>query len=73
VPSLRFSESAGDLEFDFGLFWRESRFEPDEPILMLGECKSFNSFQTRDFCPSKTACGDFSGHRSGLCHTTTRA
>ena len=53
VPSLRLSESAGDFEFDFGLFWRESRFEPNEPILMRGECKSFNSFQTRDFARAR--------------------
>jgi len=58
VPSLKVSE---DTEFDFGLFWREPRFEPNEPILMLGECKSFNRFEPRDFARARRLAKTFPG------------
>jgi hypothetical protein len=61
VPSLKFLEGATELEFDFGLFWRESRFDPGEPILMLGECKSFNRFSARDFARARRLVKTFPG------------
>ncbi|MBI2930277.1 MAG: hypothetical protein HYY16_01380 [Planctomycetes bacterium] len=50
VPGLEIKESAGVLgEIDFGVWWRrESAINADEPILLLGECKSFGPFTMKD-------------------------
>jgi hypothetical protein len=61
VPSLSLRRGVEELEFDFGLFWRESTFEPSEPLVMLGECKSYNKFVRRDLARARRLAEDFPG------------
>jgi hypothetical protein len=61
VPSLTLRDQGGDLEFDFGLFSRESTSEPTEPLLMLGECKSYNRFVGRDLARARRLAEAFPG------------
>lgn len=49
VASMVDRRGNGGFEFDFGV-WLEPRFGVgDEPNLVLGECKTFNAFESRDF------------------------
>lgn len=49
VPGLSMKDTSGAvLEVDFLMWWRP-QFESLEPILLLGECKTFNKFELRDF------------------------
>ena len=53
VPSLTLRRQGEELECDFALFWRKSGFKPTEPLLMLGECKSYNRFIGRDLARAR--------------------
>lgn len=70
VPSLILRKQGKELEVDFALFWRESRFEPTEPLLMLGECKSYNRFSRRDLARARQLVEVFPG--SALVFATLR-
>jgi hypothetical protein len=49
VPSFDLKGKDGKkLEADFGLFWQRSTFEKSDPVLILGECKSYNKFELKD-------------------------
>lgn len=70
APSMTLRRQGETLEVDFGLFWRESRFEPIEPLLMLGECKSYNRFSARDLARARRLVEVFPG--SALVFATLR-
>ena len=61
VPSITLRDRDSELELDFGLFWRESRFGPTESLLLLGECKSFNKFDRRDLTRARRLAEAFPG------------
>jgi hypothetical protein len=55
TPSFELVDAAGGkLEADFGMFWRKSDFSPEEPLLILGECKSYDRFSRRDVLRMRT-------------------
>lgn len=49
-----------DLEFDFGLWFREDLTE-SQPQLLLGECKSFGKFEATDFERARALATAFPG------------
>jgi hypothetical protein len=58
-------------EIDFGVWWRrESALDADEPVLLLGECKSFDQFATKDVERAKRLAERFPG--ATLVFTTLR-
>ena len=63
VAGLEISEASGVLgEIDFGVWWRrESAFDADEPVLLLGECKSFDQFATKEVERAKRFAERFPG------------
>ena len=49
VPSFTLKRAGHkDLEADLGILWRRSSVGEDEPWLILGECKTFGCFETKD-------------------------
>jgi hypothetical protein len=62
VPSFAArSENGGDLEADFGLFWRESLHGSHLDGLALGECKTYGVFKAQDFTRMKHLARMFPG------------
>lgn len=50
IPSFLLTSSDKKLEADFGMFWRGSFFDrSSEPLLVFGECKSYDLFENKDF------------------------
>gem|GEM_PF-5248328 len=49
----------GGLEIDFGIWLRERGYRSETPRLVLGECKSFNRFETTDLQKAKRLAHDF--------------
>jgi len=51
VPGLTIQGDKIDppMEVDFALWWKRSELDRGEPILLFGECKSFKSFEEKDF------------------------
>jgi hypothetical protein len=47
VPSFTLTTANGDLEADFGMYWK-LRADHFAPQLLLGECKTFNRFEEID-------------------------
>ena len=63
VPSLIMRNAAGQqFEADFGILMKPGWFHhTSSPYLFLGECKSFNRFEERDFARAKQAASLFPG------------
>ena len=63
IPSFIMRNSAGqEFEADFGMLARPSRFSHTaSPHLFIGECKSFNRFEERDFTRAEQAASLFPG------------
>ena len=63
IPSFIMRNSAGqEFEADFGMLARPSRFSHTaSPHLFIGECKSFNRFDERDFKRAEQAASLFPG------------
>ncbi len=63
VPSFKMHHDSGkELEADFGMLAAPSRFSHrSSPYLIIGECKSFNRFEERDFARDSSGSGAFSG------------
>jgi len=63
VPSFTMRNGAGQgFEADFGILANPSRFSHTaSPHLFIGECKSFNRFEERDFARAEQAAALFSG------------
>ncbi len=50
-----------ELEADFALLWRQSRFDGPDPILIFGACKTYDKFNYRDVKRLKALGEVFSG------------
>ena len=63
VPSFTMRNAAGkEFEADFGMLAAPSRFShKSSPHLIIGECKSFNRFDARDFARAEEAASLFPG------------
>jgi hypothetical protein len=63
VPSFTMRDAAGkEFEADFGMLAKPSRFShTSSPHLIIGECKSFNRFEKRDFARAEEAANLFPG------------
>jgi hypothetical protein len=63
IPSFTMRDAAGkEFEADFGMLARPSRFShTSSPHLIIGECKSFNRFEKRDFARANEAANLFPG------------
>jgi len=63
MPSFTLkNKEAKSLEADFGIFLSESRFdELKTPLVILGECKSFNEFANKDVYRMKELANNFPG------------
>jgi len=63
VPSFTMRNAAGkEFEADFGMLSTPSRFShTSSPHLIIGECKSFNRFEKRDFARAEEAANLFPG------------
>jgi len=63
VPSFTMRDAAGkEFEADFGMLAKPSRFShTSSPHLIIGECKSFNRFEERDFARAEEAANLFPG------------
>ncbi len=70
VPSFTMRNPAGEeFEADFGMLAKPSRFgHTSSPHLIIGECKSFNRFEARDFARAEEAASLFPG--AVLCFCT---
>lgn len=50
IPSFLLTSADKKLEADFGMFWLGSLFDRSvEPLLVFGECKSYDLFEDEDF------------------------
>jgi hypothetical protein len=68
VPSFKIKGREGIApEADFGMFWREHRFNLEDPILILGECKSFDFFRTKDIQRMRVLGRQFPGAILAFC------
>jgi hypothetical protein len=68
TPSFELTGGAGGkLEADFGMFWRKSEFAREEPLLILGECKSYDQFEKRDVLRMRTLGDVFPGAVLAFC------
>jgi hypothetical protein len=72
LPSFRLTDGQGkEVEADFGMFARPGRFShATSPLLILGECKSFNVFKSEDFERARYLAALFPG--AVLCFATFR-
>jgi hypothetical protein len=72
LPSFRLTNADGkEIEADFAMFGRPNRFShATSPFLVLGECKSFNVFETEDFAKARYLASLFPG--AVLCFATLR-
>jgi hypothetical protein len=63
IPSFTMRDAAGkEFEADFGMLAKPSRFShTSSPQLIIGECKSFNRFEKRDFARAAEAAKLFPG------------
>jgi hypothetical protein len=63
LPSFEMKNTSGDcFEPDFGLFAAPNRWsQVSSPYLMLGECKSFNRFEAKDFARARHMAKVFPG------------
>lgn len=63
VPSFTMRDAAGkEFEADFGMLAAPSKFSHiSSPHLIIGECKSFNRFEQRDFARAEQAATLFPG------------
>ncbi|HZQ20281.1 MAG TPA: hypothetical protein VFA90_16325 [Terriglobales bacterium] len=63
IPSFTMRDAAGtEFEADFGLLAKPGRFShAASPHLIIGECKSFNRFEKRDFARAEAAAKLFPG------------
>lgn len=70
IPSFEMRDSKGNaFEGDFGMLAAPSRFShTSSPHLILGECKSFNRFEEKDFVRARVAAKLFPG--AVLCFCT---
>jgi hypothetical protein len=70
LPSFKMrNESGKELEADFGMLAAPSRFSHrSSPYLIIGECKSFNRFDQKDFARAREAAELFPG--AVLCFCT---
>jgi len=70
IPSFKMrNESGNELEADFGMLAAPSRFSHrSSPLLIVGECKSFNRFEEKDFTRARRAAALFPG--AVLCFCT---
>jgi hypothetical protein len=70
VPSFKMRNVSGkELEADFGMLASPSRFSHrSSPYLIIGECKSFNRFEERDFARARQSAELFPG--AVLCFCT---
>src|SRR5580692_3184187 len=70
LPSFKMrNESGKELEVDFGMLAAPSRFSHrSSPHLIIGECKSFNRFEEKDFARARQAAELFPG--AVLCFCT---
>lgn len=68
TPSFELVDSAGGkLEADFGMFWQRSEFSAEEPLLILGECKSYGRFKRHDVLRMRTLGDAFPGAVLAFC------
>jgi len=70
IPSFKMEkESRGEFEADFAMIAAPSRFSHrSSPDLIIGECKSFNRFEDKDFARARAAAELFPG--AVLCFCT---
>jgi hypothetical protein len=63
IPSFQMKNAQGkELEADFGMFVAPSHWEHDTaPYLVLGECKSFNRLEAKDFARARALAKAFPG------------
>ena len=62
IPSFNMRNGQGEeLEADFGMLAAPGRFTHSSPYLIIGECKSFNRFEKKDFVRAKQAATLFPG------------
>ncbi len=62
VPSMKMIDGNGsEVEIDFGIWWRDSSINMGAPSLLLGECKSFNTFGKEDLKRARTLAESFPG------------
>jgi hypothetical protein len=71
IPSFEMSRPDMQCEADFGMFLRQTHFSHVRgPLLILGECKTFGTFEDRDFRRARTLRKLFPGVI--LCFATLR-
>jgi hypothetical protein len=70
IPSFQMKDAQGkELEADFGMFVAPSHWDHDTaPYLILGECKSFNKLEAKDFARARALANTFPG--AILCFAT---
>lgn len=70
IPSFQMKDSQGkELEADFGMFVAPTHWDHDTaPYLILGECKSFNRLEAKDFARARALAKTFPG--AILCFAT---
>lgn len=61
TPSLNISGPDADLECDFAIWRRTSKFGTPAMVLVFGECKSFDEFKTKDVARAKQLAEKFPG------------
>jgi hypothetical protein len=71
IPSFEMSRPNVQCEADFGMFLRPTRFSHVKgPLLILGECKTFGTFESRDFKRARALVKLFPG--AVLCFATLK-
>ncbi|MGD0680040.1 MAG: hypothetical protein ABSC94_32045 [Polyangiaceae bacterium] len=61
VPSFTLKGAKIDAEVDFAMFWQSRGAHPKQPQLLLGECKTFDKFKSRDIRRMKSLAEGFPG------------
>jgi hypothetical protein len=71
IPSFEMAHGDVKCEADFGMFLRPTHFSHVKgPLLILGECKTFGTFENRDFLRARALAKLFPG--AVLCFATLR-
>ncbi len=67
MPSFTLQGKDIQLESDFGVFWQQSKYQRSEPILILGECKTYDRFEKKDIDRARKLAEIFPGAVFAFC------
>ena len=67
MPSFNLQGKETELESDFGLFWQQSKYKRSAPILILGECKTYDRFENKDIDRARKLANLFPGAVIAFC------